>query len=523
MTERTPTSYDELPYACHPVHPTHPDNLACKALLHGLRSPDVAACRVLELGCGTGGNLIPLAQLLPGSRFVGLDNAARQIAQGQAVVKTLGLENIDLRVLSLAEVDTSLGAFDYILCHGVFSWVSREDQDRILEIVRQHLSPRGVAFVSYNTLPGWHLRGLIRDILCYHVRGRGDAAAKVLKARAYLDFLVRATPEQDSVYARLLRQEADLLRRTPDTYVFHEHLEELNQPLYFHQFAERLAAHRLQFLCEAKFHAQAASFSAELTSQLDALARDRLEYEQQIDLVCNGTFRRSLVCHADVPIAARPAPLALQQLRLATRVEPVRNPPDMTSQAAEEFRGADKETITTTLPLLKAALVCLSEQRPRSLPFAELRDQAHARLGQSPDAVQSLQDTEVLAAALLRCHQCDLIDVYGQDAVFVVPASQRPQASPLARLQASHGEPVSNLRHRIVDVNDLDRFVLFHLDGTRDRVALQQAVMDQVRRGALVLQHRGQPVQDPALIEQVVEHAVAQGLEKLASLALLID
>lgn len=522
MTERTPTSYDELPYASHPVHLTHPDNLACKALLYGLRSPDVTGCRVLELGCGTGGNVIPLAQILPGSSFVGLDNAARQIAQGQAVVNTLGLKNVDLQVLSLAEVDANLGSFDYILCHGVFSWVSRENQDRILEIIRQHLAPRGVAFVSYNTLPGWHLRGLVRDILCYHVRGRGDAAAKVQKARAYLDFLVRATPDQDSVYARVLRQEADLLRRTPDTYVFHEHLEEVNQPMYFHQFAERAAAHSLQFLSEARFHGQAANFPAELNAQLDALSRDRLEYEQQIDLICNGTFRRSLLCHADVSLAAQPSQLVLQQLRLATRAEPVGNPPDLKSQAAEEFRGPDKETISTTHPLLKAALVCLSEQRPRSVPFTELRDLAYARLGQSPDPVRSLQDTEILATAVLRCHLCNLIDVYGHDPVFAGPASERPQASPLARLQASHGEPVSNLRHRIVDSSDFDRFVLSLLDGTRDLTSLRQAVMDQVRQGALVLEHRGQPVQAPELIESVLEQALPASLEKLAALVLLM-
>lgn len=522
MTERMPTSYDELPYASHPVQHAHPDNLSCKAFLYGLQSPDVATCRVLELGCGTGGNLISLAQILPGSTFVGLDSAGRQIALGQAVIGTLGLKNIDLRVLSLAEVDASLGEFDYILCHGVFSWVPQLDQDHILEIIRQHLAPRGVAFVSYNTLPGWHLRGLIRDILSYHVRGRGEPAAKVQRARAYLDFLVRATPEQDSVYARLLRQESDLLRRTPDTYVFHEHLETVNQPLYFHQFAERIAQHSLQFLCEARSHAQATNFTPELCAQLDALSRDRLEYEQQIDLLCNGTFRRSLLCHSEVALASQPSALALQQLRLSTRAKPVSELPDVKSKAPEEFRGPDKESITTAHPLIKASLVCLAELRPRSVPFNELCELAHAKLGQSPNAVQSLQDTEILAAALLRCHECDLIEVFGTDAAFAVAASEKPVASPLARLQASQGEPVTSLRHRIVDLSDLDRFVLSQLDGSHDEAALKKSVMDHVRQGHLVLEHRGQPVQESELIESVIEQAVPMTLEKLRNLALVI-
>jgi methyltransferase-like protein/SAM-dependent methyltransferase len=522
MTERTPTSYDELPYASHPVQHAHPDNLWCKAFLHGLQSPDVSTSRVLELGCGTGGNLISLAQILPGGTFVGLDSAGRQIALGQAVIDTLGLKNIDLRTLSLAEVDANLGEFDYILCHGVYSWVPQADQDRILAIIRQHLAPRGVAFVSYNTLPGWHLRGLIRDILSYHVRGRGEPAAKVQRARAYLDFLVSATPEQESVYARLLRQEADLLRRTPDTYVFHEHLETVNQPLYFHEFAERIAGHSLQFLCEARSHAQATNFTPELCAQLDSLARDRLEYEQQIDILCNGTFRRSLLCHSEVAVASQPSAMALRELRLATRARPVSGSPDLKSDAPEEFRGPDKESITTTHPLIKASLVCLAEQRPRSVPFNELLEKAYAKLGQSPNAVQSLQDTDLLAAALLRCHECDLIEVFGTEAAFALAPSERPVASPLARLQASQGEPVTSLRHRIVDLSQFDIFVLSQLDGSRNEADLRDAVMDQVRQGRLVLEHRGQPVHEKGLIESVVEQAVPMTLEKLRNLAVLI-
>src|SRR5208282_2507215 len=91
-----PTSYEELPYPSLPYPQSHPDRLATVATLLGMRPPDITRCRVLKLGCASGGNLVPMALTLPGSRFVGLDRSALQIAQGRALVEQLGLRNIEL-------------------------------------------------------------------------------------------------------------------------------------------------------------------------------------------------------------------------------------------------------------------------------------------------------------------------------------------------------------------------------------------------------------------------------------------
>src|SRR5262249_13699905 len=149
---------------------THPDRLATVATLFGMRPAAVDCCRVLELGCAAGGNLIPMAQALPGSSFLGIDLSARQVAEGAKVVAALGLTNVALRRQRILDVDESWGTFDYILCHGVSSWVPAPVQDRILHICSANLAPAGVAYVSYNTYPGWHLSGMIRDMMCYHAR-----------------------------------------------------------------------------------------------------------------------------------------------------------------------------------------------------------------------------------------------------------------------------------------------------------------------------------------------------------------
>src|SRR5262245_39050357 len=150
-----PYSYDEVPYASHPFAQTHPDRLATIATLFGMRPQAVEQCRVLELGCAAGGNLIPMAVTYPESHFVGVDLSGREIAEGQRAIETLRLKNIQLAQRDIRDLGDELGRFDYVICHGVYSWVSADVRDKILDLCARLLAPQGVAYVSYNTYPGW--------------------------------------------------------------------------------------------------------------------------------------------------------------------------------------------------------------------------------------------------------------------------------------------------------------------------------------------------------------------------------
>ena len=242
------STYDSIPYPSGPIRPAYPDRLAGLAALGGLSPAPVETCRVLELGCSDGGNLIPLAELLPQAQFLGIDNSARQIDDGSAVIRDIGLENIRLVCADLLDETTGLAEFDYIICHGVFSWVPAPVQDRILQICGRHLAPHGVAFISYNTYPGWHLRGMVRSMMLQHVAEFSDPQSKIDQAQAFLDFLVRFTPDADRPYARILKDEMDRLKRRPRTYLFHEHLESCNTPLYFNEFMQRAQGAGLKYL-----------------------------------------------------------------------------------------------------------------------------------------------------------------------------------------------------------------------------------------------------------------------------------
>jgi hypothetical protein len=192
MSEAATTSYEEVPYPDYIHQYTHPGYVGAVAALFDMRPADPARCRVLELGCCAGANLIPMAYDLPGSEFVGIDLSPGQIDRGRQAVTALGLTNIDLRQGSILDVDHRFGRFDYIVCHGVYSWVPAEVREAIFAVCKANLAIDGVAYVSYKTYPGWHLRGMIRDMMFFHARPFGDPAEGIRQARALVTFLAQA-------------------------------------------------------------------------------------------------------------------------------------------------------------------------------------------------------------------------------------------------------------------------------------------------------------------------------------------
>src|ERR1700690_3679914 len=191
MPEDEPTADDPVAYPGSPCSQPHPDPLATIAALHGLPAAPPERCRVLELGCGNGGNLIPMAYVLPGSTFLGLDAAGSAVAQGQEQIAALGLTNVTPVHADL--LDTSnLGTYDYVIAHGLFSWVPPSVQERVLAIASEVLAPNGVAYVSYNALPGCHIRNAMRQMMRWHVRGIDEPTERIGQARGLVRLLGEA-------------------------------------------------------------------------------------------------------------------------------------------------------------------------------------------------------------------------------------------------------------------------------------------------------------------------------------------
>ncbi len=478
------TTYDELPYLTRPRRVTHPDTFATVATLMGMRPAPVDACRVLELGCGTGGNLVPMAAGLPASRFVGIDLSAVQVAEADRTARALGLTNVEFRAASILDVDDSWGEFDYVVCHGVYSWVPPEVQDKILAVCGRNLAPNGVAYVSYNAYPGWHLRAVARDAMRFAARGGGPAVEQAQAARAYLSFLAGAAADPDEPYAQVLKEEAERLARERDYYVFHEHLEADNRPVYFREFAARAAARGLQYLGEAGPHRLLTGLPAEVQQALRDMSADLIELEQHVDFVRNRAFRRTLLCRADVRLTRAPGVEVVDGLLAAAMARPTSAEPDVASTAAEEFVTPEGAKVSTNAPVVKAALTALYERSPAAVPVPELAAVVAERLG-PVWAADPARGRRALAQTLLELYVSGLVWLHTHMPAFPVTPTDRPVGFPPARLQAADREVVASVRHHEVTVPPLERFVLRLLDGTRDRAAVADAVAAAVRAGEL--------------------------------------
>ncbi|TXT18292.1 MAG: hypothetical protein FD132_2122, partial [bacterium] len=284
-------SYDDLPYESVPITDTHPDYLGALARLFGVETAPVEACRVLELGCAGGGNLVPMAFHLPGSRFVGIDLARAHVDEASAWISELGLDNIQVLHRSVSDDLSDLGEFDYILAHGLYSWVPRPVQDAILAVCARQLAANGVAYVSYNTLPGWHARAGLRAMLLQHCAAGAPASQRLAQAHGLFDFLepaLRLNPADD---ARGLLAEIEYLRRAPPSYVYHEYLEETNEPVWFGEFMARARAAGLDYLADAGIASMLPETLGQEAEAMLAGETDRIRREQLMDCARLRKFR----------------------------------------------------------------------------------------------------------------------------------------------------------------------------------------------------------------------------------------
>lgn len=528
-------SYDQVPYPSTPKSQTHPNRLAVLAKLFGMNPAPVHACRVLELGCADGSNLIPMAYQWPESEFVGLDLAIEPIVTGQAKIAALGLQNISLRQQNIMEVTADWGQFDYIIVYGIYSWVPEEVQDKILEICQQNLAPQGVAYVSYNIYPGWHMVGMVREMMRYHTRNLTEPYARAKQARVVLDFLAKTVPAlttnpSNSLKANSLILETvqKLLHEQPDEYLLHDQLAEINAPLYLYQFIERAGQHGLQYLTDAESSAMlAAYFPAQFARELQELAKTNLEIEQFMDFLYCRTFRQTLLCHQELSLNRGDVnPEMWSALHLASPAKPLSAKPNIYSTDEEKFRGPIGTTITLDQPFNKAALLYLTELWPQIVPFNKLVTAARSRLNPTAppvyNAANLANDAKALSATLLRGYALTLVELYASPPPFVAEISEKPVASTLARLQVKDTNYVTNQRHETITLDEISYYLLPYLDGRHHRTALLEALLELVKAGVLVVPPDNGTPQTMAQVRDTLSQAIDWSLHKLSQDALLV-
>ncbi len=524
MTSTDVTPYDVVLYPGYALAQAHPDRLATLATLLGMAPTDVPHSRVLEIGCGDGLNLISVALGLPEAVCVGIDSAAAGIRKGQDFAKKLDLKNITLRQLNIMEVGRDFGKFDFIIAHGVYSWVPEEVRDHLLSICSDNLAENGVAYVSYNTYPGGHLVTMVSDMMRYHVSEFAEPAQRVEQARALISFLAESSSEPDG-YRMILQKEWSRIKEYRDSSLFHDDLSDCNVPVYFYQFVEHAARHRLKYLSEAHFfETQAGSFPPQVVEVLNRISDSRIAKEQYLDFLKCRRFRQTLLCHATQELDYALAPEKMVHFYIASPIRPEQAELDLRSKEAALFLGPKNSSIKTDNPLIKAAMLRLGEAWPRALHFHELlaaaRTACRAAAGDGPDIEE---DARALGDMLLRAYAGLIVEFHVYPPRFVLQAGERPVASPLARLQIQSAGEVTNLRHYTLGVEPgLGRYLIQLLDGSRDRSALVNDLAKLVAAGTVTMQKDGAPVSDPGTARELIAADLEQKLTELGQMALLI-
>jgi methyltransferase-like protein/2-polyprenyl-3-methyl-5-hydroxy-6-metoxy-1,4-benzoquinol methylase len=527
FTRAIAAAYDETPYVSPAFPQTHPDKLCAMARLFGLDAPAPARARVLELGCADGSNLLPMAQHAPEARFLGIDASARQVASAQAAIVACGLRNVEIRQQDILEFAASEGKFDYIIAHGIFSWVPAEVRARLLLICRDNLSENGVAFVSYNAFPGWGMRMPLREMMLFHTRALQDPKAKVQQARALTAFLADAVSTQGNPYGQLLQQELEKLNRYPDDYVRHDLLGEVNQPFYFQEFVSLAASAKLQYLSEPSLAQMLpANLSAKTQETLRKLGNHPIAQEQYMDFVRNQNFRQTLLCHAAVSLKRNIPPDLLKSFHYTSVIlKPEAGTLNLQPGVVHDFKIKDNvAALKVEHPFAKAVFDRLADAKLDRISYPELVQAARAKA--SPFLIseeqrrRAVQEEGALAQSLAQLYMRGLIDIFAERPQLKLAVPEKPAATPLARYQAEQGSLVTHRAHDSIQLDATARFIVMACNGERDPAGIVDYLAPLAQAGRLKLSEPGKALEREAELRASLQDRVAIGLPKLAAAGL---
>jgi len=451
--------YEIVRYPGSPFAQTHPDRLSTMAALFGMTPPPIDGARVLEIGCCDGGNIIPMAAAMPKASFVGIDLTEIDIADAKATASALGLSNIEFHVMDLTALPGDLGQFDYVIAHGIYSWVPPAVREKLLAVVKASLVPNGVAFVSYNVFPGGHVRLIVREMMLYHSKGIDDPAQILTRSRELLEFLA-SLPGDVKGERNYFGNELGVMYRRPNWGLFHDELEENYNPVYFHEFAEHAARCDLRYLSEANyFEMYNPSMVNVLQKMMEGRGDDRLVAEQYFDFARLRNFRQTLLCHREAAVDTKVEHARLKSFLFSSPSRLQQSTDTVGGAGAQEFSSPNGSSLRTEDPTLLAIFHQLIEAWPQAVPFANL------------SAADS--DPDNCCAALHALLAAGMVEAHLTPVRFTVAPGERPSATPLVRLQASRGLPLTSLRHFSVNTGGgLELRLISLLDGTRTRADL---------------------------------------------------
>ncbi len=469
---------------------------------------------MLELGCGDGANLLPMAFELQGAELVGVDLDRQRVEAGAVWADELGLRNIRLEARDILDIGDEYGKFDYIIAHGVYSWVPSQIRDRLLDLCSKLLNESGVAFVSFNTLPGWHFLQYLRDFAALtRQQGQELAPEQLFKQIRGLAGLFAAEQPGAGGQAAHLRQLLTRLETTTDYMLAFDYLSEVSDAVSLTDFTAHVSQHGLRYLADANyFETSWATVPPRARQAIAKLSPDAIAREAFADHFSARLFRRAVLCPA---AASTRNPTRDQIRRFQLLAEPKADnfdPAKLLGDGALSFTMLHGAKLTVSTPCVKVALWTLGKHWPRSLGFDALVSETSAQLrGSMPPEIAA-----ILESAFWDMYCAGAVDLRITPPRCEAVATERPRTSALARTQLVDGDMVTSQHHdftRIVDALSRELFML--LDGSRDRTELAEALSQLAKSGRLA------PLPTD-ISPSSVREAIEQRLNAWASHALLV-
>lgn len=453
-----------------PIARSHPDVLALVAHLFGHRAPEPRKAAIVELGCADGGNLVPLAALLPEAKFLGMDARPSALQQAEAFAKRVGVRNIRWLARPIDQLPAGIGKFDYVICHEPLTNLRFGVQQLVLSTMKQLLAPKGVGYLSHGCRPG-----------------------------------VAATASPEVSATQLLKDASsgdDITRR----------LNERSAGLLFTELAERLAHEGLQYLGDADFTTMFASNAGQAVDQVVRRVAHHgiVAVEQALDYLRGRQYRETLVCHAGIELARQVTPDRLKGLYLSAMTQETRSP---TPGGAARYQAQSGAYITTASPALQHVMQMLGAKYPVRYTLRQMLSRMHSLTD---------RDRAVLTSSIfVGC-------ISGAISLSLSPSpagksSATPTAWAVARDQGRRQPWVSNLQHQLVPLSrlPLHAAAIQALDGSCDANRLARELAADCARRGLVLEDGDAQVAKPSEQLKLLRRWAPRIIEDLSRLGLL--
>ncbi len=485
--------------------------------LVGIDAAPLESAKILELGCAAGGNIIPFAVRFPNSQIVGIDSSEEYIQKGIELKNQLNLTNIDLIATDILEVDLSIGKFDYIIVHDVYSWVTDEVRKKILSICRENLNPNGLVFLSYHTFPGWNNLSTVRDFALYHAQNFETIPEKINQVRLLFDYVSEVVQNSDSAYAKLMMETAEMLKNKPDFSIEHDFLDPKSKAFYFSQFIQVAKENGLQYVVDADISKLYINNYPKIIKDKIGKIDDPIRMEQFLDFLTNRAFRQTILCHEDqvinktLSLDLLPDFYFKMNLFFDSKIEE--------GEMKFYINNNREDFISTRNSILKSIFMTLSEN-PQYISFNDV-------VSISGNRLNAVDFSEIEAQAKISLMDLFLRGKLDARADLIIANTETvefPRIWEYAVMQSKfqNQSTVTNLYFESVELNLFEYYLIRYLDGKNSKEKIINKMLKHFKNGELETNYQGNTVTSDEKLMAIISLAMIDAMVKFKAAALLV-